>query len=73
MGLYAQHKFEPMPMLCANAGIQACMELNNFADITDEMRGVVTDYNRDDCVSTLELRNWLELVLRRPADEGASH
>ncbi len=28
--------------------------------IDDELRGVIAGYNRDDCVSTLRLRDWLE-------------
>lgn len=42
--------------------VQACMELNNFPGITDDLRKTVSDYNRDDCVSTQELRNWLEQI-----------
>ena len=29
-------------------------------DVTEEMRFIVQEYNRDDCVSTLRLRDWLE-------------
>ena len=44
----------------ALAKVQACLELDDAATISDDDRGVVTAYNRDDCVSTLRLRDWLE-------------
>lgn len=44
----------------ALAKVQACLELDDAATISDEDRGVVTAYNQDDCVSTLRLRDWLE-------------
>lgn len=46
----------------ALARVQACMELNNLAGLTDELKAQVTSYNRDDCVSTLKLRDWLEEI-----------
>lgn len=42
--------------------VQACMELNNFGGITDDLKKTVSDYNCDDCISTLELRKWLEHI-----------
>lgn len=43
-------------------GLQAALEMGDVADITDEMRSVVSGYNRDDCVSVVELQRWLESV-----------
>lgn len=44
----------------ALAKVQACLELEDTTTISEEDRDVVTAYNRDDCVSTLRLRDWLE-------------
>lgn len=40
--------------------IERALELGSAAAVTDEMRIVVQDYNREDCVSALLLRDWLE-------------
>ncbi|MCJ8205393.1 TM0106 family RecB-like putative nuclease [Pseudomonas sp. RGM2987] len=45
----------------ALAKVQACLELGDLAFINDVDRSVVTGYNRDDCVSTWRLRDWLEI------------
>ncbi|MDD1134107.1 TM0106 family RecB-like putative nuclease [Pseudomonas shahriarae] len=45
----------------ALAKVQACLELGDLAFINDADRYVVTGYNRDDCVSTWRLRDWLEI------------
>jgi predicted RecB family nuclease len=37
------------------------IELNCADDIPREVRDVVEGYNKDDCISTLRLRDWLEL------------
>ncbi|HKW15020.1 MAG TPA: TM0106 family RecB-like putative nuclease, partial [Candidatus Krumholzibacteria bacterium] len=42
------------------AVMERCLELNNAAKITDDDRNIVAAYNRDDCVSTLRLRDWME-------------
>ncbi len=44
----------------ALAQLQACLELNDVAGITEESRQVVESYNHDDCVSASGLRDWLE-------------
>ncbi len=44
----------------ALATLQACIELDRAADITDDVKNVVVGYNRDDCISALRLRDWLE-------------
>lgn len=40
--------------------LQVCLELDDVDGITTEDRDTVESYNRDDCVSTLRLRDWLE-------------
>lgn len=62
--------------------VQAGLELDDFDLIDEPTRTVVAGYNRDDCVSTLRLRDWLEQqrsdliaggtdVPRPEPDEGA--
>ncbi|MBY2926351.1 TM0106 family RecB-like putative nuclease [Rhizobium leguminosarum] len=66
----------------ALAKVQACLELGDLEFIDDADRTVVASYNRDDCVSTWQLRDWLETrrdelvaagtdVPRAEASEGA--
>lgn len=40
--------------------VQTCLELDDAEGIDPNDRAVVQSYNRDDCVSTLRLRDWLE-------------
>jgi uncharacterized protein len=44
------------------AKLQYCLELNDLEGITNETRSVTQAYNRDDCLSTFRLRDWLEKV-----------
>ena len=44
----------------ALAKVQACLELGDLEFIDENDRDVVVGYNRDDCVSTWRLRDWLE-------------
>lgn len=44
----------------ALAKVQACLELGDLEFIDEADRTVVAGYNRDDCVSTWQLRDWLE-------------
>src|SRR5450432_1009662 len=56
----------------ARRGLRAfeyALAIGDVAAITDDIRATVEGYNRDDCVSTLRLRDWLEQV-RRAALEG---
>ncbi len=66
----------------ALAKVQACLELGDIEFINEDDRRVVAGYNRDDCVSTWRLRDWLEArraelvasgtnVARPEAPEGA--
>jgi predicted RecB family nuclease len=44
----------------ALASVQACLELGEPEGIGADEKAVVQAYNRDDCVSTQALRDWLE-------------
>jgi predicted RecB family nuclease len=67
---YSIKKLEPLygferstPLSYANsalANVQACLELGDIEFINENDRNVVVGYNRDDCVSTWRLRDWLE-------------
>ena len=59
--LYGFMRGTPLPEANrALAKLQACLELGDFEFIDESDRGVVAGYNRDDCLSTLALRDWLE-------------
>jgi len=53
------------------AHVQGCLELNALADIPDEAKRIVLDYNRDDCLSTSCLRDWLEGIRAQAIAAGA--
>ena len=55
----------------ALAHVQACLEFSDVEGSTDESRTAVQDYNRDDCLSTLGLRYWLESVRDDLVEGGA--
>ena len=55
----------------ALAHVQACLEFADIEGLTDESRSIVQDYNRDDCVSTRSLREWLEGVRAALIESGA--
>ncbi len=40
--------------------LELSLETERPQDVTEEMRRVVQEYNRDDCVSAARLRDWLE-------------
>lgn len=44
----------------AKRTIEHCLELERAADIQESDQRIVEDYNRDDCLSTMVLREWLE-------------
>lgn len=46
----------------ALANLQANLELDDVPSITDETKGVVLAYNKDDCLSAAGLRDWLETL-----------
>ena len=49
----------------------ACLELGSPDDIDAEDKRIVEVYNRDDCASTLHLRDWLESIRREMVRGGA--
>lgn len=52
--------------------LQACLELNDAAGILPQDRDTVEAYNRDDCVSTRFLRDWLEVQRTDLVQKGAA-
>ena len=40
--------------------IEHCLQLGRVTDIQESDQRIVEEYNRDDCISTLALRDWLE-------------
>ena len=54
----------------ALARVQACLELDQPAGITEDDRAVIVAYNRDDCESTFYLRGWLEEIRVRQIQDG---
>lgn len=63
-----------VPLPAANSalyGLGACLELGSPDDIQAEHKRIVEAYNRDDCASTLHLRNWLESVRLDLIRQGA--
>ena len=60
--------------------VQACLELGDLDFIAGEDRAVVEGYNRDDCLSTAALQDWIEarraqlisqgVDIPRPASQG---
>jgi uncharacterized protein len=44
--------------------LECALELNEAASILAEVHGTVEGYNREDCLSTLRLREWLEDIRR---------
>jgi predicted RecB family nuclease len=54
------------------AKVQACLELSDVENISDQDRSVVEGYNRDDCLSTQQLRDWLEIRRAELIAQGVS-
>jgi len=50
--------------------LQMCLELNDAAGILPEDRSTVEAYNRDDCISTQFLRDWLEVQRAGLIEQG---
>ena len=53
-------------------GVSAPLELGDPESIREEHRKTVEAYNRDDCASTLHLRDWLERIREDLIDGGAA-
>lgn len=52
--------------------LETRLELNDAAAITDESKDIVLRYNRDDCLSALRLRDWLEQIRNEMIANGAT-
>ena len=64
-----------MPLGEANSALYAVcapLELGFPEAIKEEHKTAVEGYNRDDCVSTFKLRNWLEDIRRELVYDGAA-
>ena len=64
-----------VPLNDANAALYAVsapLELGDPEAIPGENMKVIEGYNRDDCIATYHLREWLEGIRRRLIDGGAS-
>lgn len=62
-----------VPLLDANRclrQLEQALELGRFDGIAPEVRASVEGYNRDDCLSTLALRDWLESVRSTAQQQG---
>ena len=63
----------PVELQLANRlrfALQHALEFDRLDQISQEMRDAVEGYNRDDCVSTLRLRDWLESLRAEHAARG---
>src|SRR5205823_1038584 len=77
---YSIKKLEPLykyqrliPLSDVNkeiAKLQAYLELGDLSGITDQTKSAVQTYNRDDCISTCNLRGWLESIRSNLIDQG---
>ena len=56
----------------ALANFQANLELDDANSITEEIKKTVLGYNKDDCTSTFELREWLEKQREQLVVNGVS-
>ena len=54
----------------ALARVQAALELEDFPSLTEQDRQAVQTYNRDDCVATEKLRDWLETLREESIEDG---
>jgi len=71
--VFGYERLQPLPEAGAHLRmVQRALELGSAESITAESRGVVEAYNRDDCVSALALRDWLERERTRLVEEGVS-
>ena len=54
----------------ALANLQANLELGDILSISDEIKATVLAYNKDDCRSTVGLRDWLETLRAQIVIDG---
>ncbi|MDS7595484.1 TM0106 family RecB-like putative nuclease [Agrobacterium tumefaciens] len=63
-----------VPLRDANRALtsfQAAIELDDVASISDAEKEIIEGYNRDDCISTMSLRDWLERQRERIIANGS--
>ena len=71
--VFGYERLQPLPEAGAHLrAIQRALELGSADAITEDSRRVVLAYNRDDCVSALALRDWLERERARMVENGAA-
>ena len=69
--VFGYERLQPLPEAGAHLrAVQRALELGSAESISEESRHVVEAYNRDDCVSALALRDWLERERARLVEEG---
>ena len=51
-------------------GLERLLETGRRAEVTEETRKIVEEYNRDDCASLIGLRDWLETLRNDLAARG---
>jgi uncharacterized protein len=51
---------------------EGLLESGSIDDVNDETKRIVRDYNKDDCISTKYLRNWLETQRTKLINNGTS-
>lgn len=56
----------------ALATVQTLLEVGDASALNNDLRGTVEGYNRDDCLSARELRNWLETIRSDLVSKGAA-
>lgn len=49
---------------------EGLLESGNIDAVDEETKNIVRDYNKDDCISTEHLRNWLEIQREKLIQEG---
>ena len=52
--------------------VQTRLELNDLESLSEDDRAIVQGYNRDDCLSTWRLRDWLEGLRSELISQGRS-
>jgi len=50
--------------------IERLIELGMADELTDDHKAIIESYNKDDCLSTLRLRDWFEKIRLEAIDEG---
>jgi uncharacterized protein len=51
---------------------EGLLESGSIEDVYDETKSIVRDYNKDDCISTKYLRNWLEEQRAKLISQGTT-